>query len=482
MGSVRSLRAGWICALVFWACGSSGSAVAPGPLDASIDTAADGSPLADEGAAVDGALASDGAGAADTGADAAADASMEAAFDGSVAAADAYAPQAPHCTRDLDASTPVAVAFDAGAMPSVLALPQVMNGGGPVLEAATMVSVTFPGDTDADELDDFVASVGCSAYWSAVTADYGVGPAVAGPAARLTEQAPGSIDDAQIKTWLVEKIEGGDPRFPRPAPETVYIIWYPVETTVTRGSDVSCVAFGGYHDSDALTDGTPFSYVVMPRCTTGDAGVPADALTAPASHEILEACTDPEWSSRPAYELTDTNHPGPVFGIGSEIADMCELTGGLKLADFPWPVAKAWSNRSAWAADDPCAPAPGTDYVYAAPLVNDIVMVGDSGVPSAVVHVPVGGSDTVEVHVIGNASALEVQLSAMDALALSGQPPAIFFSFDNASSALGATVHMTLTKNAGDPTIGAEPFVVVATWIDQSNYLRTSYFWALTTD
>jgi hypothetical protein len=450
---------------------------------------ADGSLSSDGGDRdVDGSLSSDDgdAEAADSSADSPAEAAVGAsALD--AADADVYVPKAPHCMRGADAGAPVT--FDAGAdaLPSVLALPQVVSSGGPVLESANLESITFPGDPYADELDDFVASVGCTSYWNAVTADYGVGPAVAGPAIRPSEQAPGSIDDAQIRSWLVQKIEGQDPNFPRPAPESVYVLWYPAGTTVTRGADVSCVVFDGYHDSSTLTDGTPYSYVVIPRCPSPgspDAGVPGVyAFTRPASHELIEACTDPQWSTRPAYNLTDTNHPGPVFGAGSEIGDLCEFTDQLRPpSTFPWPVATAWSNRSARLGDDPCAPAPGTDYVYAAPLVADVADVDASPQPSAVVHVPVGGSVTIEVHVIGNGPTRAVGLTALDTFALSSQPPGISFSFDNNSPAPGDTVHLTLHKISGDPINGVEAFVILTSWVDLRNYRRQSAFWALTSD
>ena len=59
------------------------------------------------------------------------------------------------------------------------ATPEVLFSGGRVLHDPTLVSVTFPGDSLADELEDFIASLGCSDYWRIVTSDYGIGDAVA---------------------------------------------------------------------------------------------------------------------------------------------------------------------------------------------------------------------------------------------------------------------------------------------------------------
>jgi len=187
---------------------------------------------------------------------------FEAGYDEEAAAIDApdeYVAQAAHCTRDGDAGAPEP--FDAGAdaLPDVIALPQVVDFGGATMATPTLVSVTFPGDTLADPLDDFVASVGCTSYWRTVGADYGVGDAVASTPVRLSEAAPANTDDTAIRAWLAGKIDAGDPQFPRPVADTIYVLWYPDGTVITAQGQTSCQAFLGYHQGGQLTDGTPFS-------------------------------------------------------------------------------------------------------------------------------------------------------------------------------------------------------------------------------
>ncbi len=132
----------------------------------------------------------------------------------------------------FDAAMP---ALDGGpdAMPAIPPAPQVLDLGGPRLTRPTVIPVTYAGDELADEVEDFVASVGCSDYWHSVTTEYGIGDAVTGPPVRLSEAAPSTIDDSTIAAFLVHAIEAGDPRFPRPDSQTLFVFLYPTSTTVT---------------------------------------------------------------------------------------------------------------------------------------------------------------------------------------------------------------------------------------------------------
>ena len=251
------------------------------------------------------------------GEDSAADGGVDAAPDG-----DGYHNQAPHCVR-TDAGIPEA--FDAGAEPDVASLPQVVSFGGTTLHHPTIISVTFPSDTLADQLQDFSASVGCTDYWHAITADYGVGEAVAGPPVALTEKAPTTIDDSAIAKWLAAKVNSKDPQFPKPAADTIYALWYPESTTITLEGSQSCSGFGGYHNGTKLADGTPISYAVMPRCpqqggTIIDGlhvGRRATSSSRPAP--IRSRSTNPPTSRR-----TRTTRASKLAGA-SEVGDMCEF-------------------------------------------------------------------------------------------------------------------------------------------------------------
>jgi hypothetical protein len=402
-------------------------------------------------------------------------------YDAAVDAPDEYEAQAPHCTRAPDAGSPAA--FDAGAdaTPDVVALPLVVNFGGPTLHAPTFVSVTFPDDTLADPLEDYIASLGCTDYWRRIGADYAVGDAVAGPPVRLTEAAPSTIDDTGVRAWLAKKIDGGDPQFPRPAPETVFVVFYPDATQITLQGMTSCQEFGGYHESGQLSDGTPFSYAVIPRCH--GAGLDALAtLTVAASHELIEACTDPQPDAVvPSYALTDVNHLGWALLAGAEVGDMCELDPDAYFAPtgFPWVVQRIWSNSAAWAGSAPCVPATSADYFYAAAVAQDAVTLDVTGTPQsyAAVHVPVGGAATVAVQLVSNGPTGTMQVEAIDPGPLLGIPKRLGLALDATGGAPGTTLHLSIQKLQGDSNIGAEPFQLSATMNG-----RKTISWGVTSD
>lgn len=375
-----------------------------------------------------------------------------------------YQNQASHCVR-TDAGIPDP--FDAGAEPDVVALAQVVGFGGTTLHHPTFISITFPADTLAAELEDFTASVGCTDYWHAVTADYGVGEAVAGPPVALTEAAPSTIDDTAIAAWLVQKIDSGDPQFPRPATDTLYAIWYPASTTITLQGVTSCSGFGGYHNGTQLADGTPVAYAVIPRCPVQGGGSLIDGLTTTASHEFIEGCTDPQPYTAPAYAAPDTNHLGWIFAEASEVGDLCEFdqSAFYQPPGFPWYVQKIYSNRAAWAGTNPCVPADTPDYFYAAPEVPDTASLDLVGtgtpVPTAVVHVPVGTSVTIPVLLVGSADIPSMQLQAFDLNQFTGQPTVLSLSLSAASGAPGSTVQLTITKNSAESG-GAGGFAILS--------------------
>jgi hypothetical protein len=374
-----------------------------------------------------------------------------------------YQNQAPHCAR-TDAGIPDP--FDAGAEPDVIALPQVVTYGGATLHHPTIISVTFPNDTLADEVADFSASVGCTDYWHAITADYGVGEAVAGPPVALTEAAPTTIDDTAVAEWLAKKIDSKDPQFPSPATDTLYALWYPESTTITLEGQSSCSDFGGYHNGTQLLDGTPISYAVMPRCPQQGGGSLMDGLTTAASHEFIEACTDPQPFAAPAYAAPDSNHSGWLFAEASEVGDMCEFDQSAFYlpTGFPWYVQKIYSNRAAWAGTNPCVPADTPDYFYAAPEVPDTASLDLVGtgtpVPTAVVHVPVGSSVTIPVLLIGSADVTSMQLQALDLNEFTGQPSVLSLTLSAATGAPGSTVQLTITKMSAE-SMGVGGFAIL---------------------
>src|SRR5580704_8110606 len=153
--------------------------------------------------------------------------------------------------------------------------PQVISGGGPVLASPRIVPIFFSNDdpTEEGQIQDFVAQVGATSYWTAAVSEYGVGPATAVPPVELAETATGMLTDADVQNWLAAKLNAD--LLPAPDANTVYVIHYPSGVTIVEqdpalgGTIESCQTFGGYHESitlDANHDGVPVAFAVIPRC------------------------------------------------------------------------------------------------------------------------------------------------------------------------------------------------------------------------
>jgi hypothetical protein len=160
---------------------------------------------------------------------------------------------------------------------------------------------------------------------------------------------------------------------------------------------------GGWHDS-IVVNGTQCPYAVIPSCASlpsaGLSGV--DAVTAPASHEWIEAVTDPYGARQPAYASVDAADMAWVSVLGNEIGDLCShspsaFTRPTGLSEL---VQRTWSNAAAAASQDPCVPTTaGEVYFNSAGVMTDTVTVSALGqrVATRGVTIPVGQTRTIEV-------------------------------------------------------------------------------------
>jgi hypothetical protein len=226
----------------------------------------------------------------------------------------------------------------------------------------------------------------------------------------------------------------------------------------------SCTDFGGYHIATALdaTHGNrSIPYVVVPSCP-GWANLTGVATrTAPGSHEIIEAATDPFAFTTPAYYWADDPHVFWGFAVGgTEVGDLC--------VEIPYPyftpaplgftVQRTWSNKAALASHDPCVPAPsGHPYFNSLPVLPDKTMISFSGVPAVtsittdVVKIPVGQQRTIELDLFSDAATSGPwYVSAFDGSS-QGQPQQLAFTFDRTSGVNGDRLHMTIKVLTAGP-------------------------------
>ncbi|MFI5300732.1 MAG: hypothetical protein ACHREM_21835, partial [Polyangiales bacterium] len=188
--------------------------------------------------------------------------------------------------------------------------PLATSSGGPVLDKATIVTVTWPGDTLITSLEDFGDKIGGTKYWSTTLSEYGIGPAASGAVNHVhMPTAITTFSDSEADALVASS--AGNPKtsgWPAPTPETVYILYIPngVSFLMSQGpgttpQDACSQGIGGYHTNTQLADGTQVAYAVVPRCNFGSGLTDEQTTTSSASHEIAEAATDPLPQTNPAF-------------------------------------------------------------------------------------------------------------------------------------------------------------------------------------
>ncbi len=342
------------------------------------------------------------------------------------------------------------------------ALPQVINSGGPVMTAPKFIAITFPGDSLATDIATFSSKISAGAYWATTTSEYGVGPGTSS-AVQMTTAPATTVSDDDIQTFLRSQFGG---TLAEPDDNTVYALFYPEGVTVTLQGQQGCTSFGGYHSDISVGSGKFAAYAVMPRCPSMFSGVSElDVLTGAASHEYIEASTDPYPNDVPAWSNTDQNGGGWArAGGGAEVGDMCAELGDVftSSTDVGYFVQRTWSNAAAAASHDPCVPQGLSPYFNAAPVLPDtdnIDVASNVKQAASVVHIPVGSSQTIELDLFSDADTLGTfNVSAIDyTSAFMGGAPELTFSLDNSSGQNGDKINLTITAVKKDAR-GLAPF------------------------
>jgi hypothetical protein len=196
----------------------------------------------------------------------------------------------------------------------------------------------------------------------------------------------GSQSPSAIQSYVAAAVASGAPA---PNGNTIYLLYLP------SGAGMSAADFGsecGAHfqypgsDSDAIA--------VVQRCGTDQAAeTQLGQLTRDASHEIVEAATNPRQGG---FNFNETAAPNAsdiwaVWNGGDvELADLCEGTRIFESAagspSAGWELQRIWSNQSALAGGDPCVPALADPY-YSVNIPNDWYAVA----PGQSVAIPVTG-------------------------------------------------------------------------------------------
>lgn len=271
-----------------------------------------------------------------------------------------------------------------------------------------------PADLSSKAIDDFTDTLANSTYFDAAK-QYGVntphftgsdGPDIICPTPILNDET----EFTSILAWvLCEAQAGPEPFFaptatgiPTPSDDTLYVLYLPVRVQINDLAFKSCHDFTAYHFMAVIPAwhvetvfGVPvaafiapqdFAFAVVPASCAhvpGSSQVSIDGLTANASHEIIEAATDPDI----ALGWIDDGQIGFNADIlkKGEAADICEqgegdkgqppvrMTNGLLVAPY-------WSNSAG-----KCEP------------ITRQILLGEFGLPDTVPHAATFDGQTVDL-------------------------------------------------------------------------------------
>jgi hypothetical protein len=396
------------------------------------------------------------------------------------------------------------------------ALPQLEDSGGGILTSPKIVSVTFAANlyenavspdaaTLLADLLDFDDTITNTDWWTTVSKDYCdpqlgcIGPGHAG--AHVAVTAPPAGDGTRtcgVQPCYTDSTSGGptslqtyisglfsDGTLPAPDAQSVYLFYFPESVTINLDGALSCQIFGGYHGS--LTVGSlDVPYAIIPICepqvtAPGTAELTLEqTATLTASHEIIEAVTDPHASKLPpaganptlnlGWALVDAASQAWTIVAGGEVADLCVDILGMgqdRWTQGSYTVQRIWSNSSAAASHDPCVPIPpGQVYFNAGPAT----------VSDDQLAVPVGTSGTLDVAAFSDAPTDAWQVFALDVGTnpTTGQPlNLLLFSADSRNTQSmnnGASISVDVTLTGAPPpfpgqptgTPTAEPYLIVS--------------------
>ncbi len=331
------------------------------------------------------------------------------------------------------------------APPAPPAMPEVVSLGGPVIASPKVVPIFFAGDPLQPQLEQFLAQLATSSYWSATTAEYGVGALTIAPAIVVPDPAPDTVTDDEIKSWLAAQADGSHEGWPKADPDTVFTVVYPATTSIDVHGKKSCQAFDAYHLEGTDAEGEPLIYAVLSRCVSGAAAL--DEVTGAMSHELVEAATDPRYVTAPAFAQTDADHFIWTITTAGEVSDLCAFdpqSYAPLVGDFV--AQRSWSNAAAAAGEDPCVPAIDEPFFDAAPvLLEDVTLhAGSSVIATKGVVVPVGESRTIDVVLFGDPGAEPWTLEAADGSSLFGGAKELELAWDTPSGKSGDVRRLTV--------------------------------------
>jgi hypothetical protein len=249
--------------------------------------------------------------------------------------------------------------------PEWIAPPSIPSQGGKVLAHPAIVTVTFADDPNAALAESYGDWVVGSA-WLAAAKEYGVSTGTHANKVQIARNAPMTASRGDVEAIVAEAMTGLTA-----TDDTLVAVWFPKTTKLTLSNLTHCGSFSGYH----AETGAGIAFAAIGDCPTYVTGLSeTENIMRTASHEIIEASTDPRTDTNPAWVALDPANPWSILG---EVGDVCPLSGIVR--DGAFVAQRYWSNEAAKVrAGDPCVPAPaGASYsTSVAPIDTQTVAAG----------------------------------------------------------------------------------------------------------
>ncbi len=214
--------------------------------------------------------------------------------------------------------------------------------GGPVLTHVNVVPVYWNSSVAfQSNLNSFYSTIVTSSLYTSLLPQYsGIGTGTRGTPFVGTKSA-GSYTDAQVQAYLNTLFAAGS--IPAPNANNYYPVHFPPSTSITASDGSrSCVQFCAYHGT-YVRNGVNVNYGIVPDQGGGCAGgCGANAsrvnnLTSVASHELVEATTDP------AVGLATVYGP-PLAWYNATYGEIGDICNAQQATVSGYVVQKEWSN------------------------------------------------------------------------------------------------------------------------------------------
>ena len=262
---------------------------------------------------------------------------------------------------EMRVSPAIAASAHAGTGAVLIAsrLPRVLYQGGPFLRHPTVTTVTFAAENGRavrrlEAFGDFIAR---SSWWRQVTAGYCgapgdcIGEGRPGTHVRLARELAPVVRDVDVEQILDDALGQKSPV--TVGADELVVVYLPPSVTLRDAFHEQYCGNGprAYHRM-LRSKAANFPYAVIPVC--GD----EPQRTGVASHEILEATTNPD-PQTPGFRIEPRNDNIAFAASGAEPVDPCGLVtrDTHRVTERGFVLQRGWSNREAAAGRNPCVPA-----------------------------------------------------------------------------------------------------------------------------